>query len=310
MNCSNWSWPKIDGREDFEGEMVHTAAWKENFSVKGKSVAVIGNGASGVQVLPKLLPGKNTPSPFLRTHSEPRANTAADVKKLYHPIRTPTWILPPRAETMKRSPAASFFNEIGMDAQENFTSDQIQRFKDDQAFYEKVMHMLDSESTIKFVFSLVKGSKEQAWAKEECRKFMAHQLGDEELCKALIPDFSLGCRRLTPAPGYLEAMKDPKVKVTRTGIKRFVKEGIELVNGEVLKVDVVVCATGFNSSFQPPFPIIGRKCNLQAEWAAKDPASYMSLGVAEMPNYFSKLPQRSSPSLPTLVFFISEREGA
>lgn len=36
--------------------MVHTAAWPESFDADGKTVAVIGNGASGVQVLPQIAP--------------------------------------------------------------------------------------------------------------------------------------------------------------------------------------------------------------------------------------------------------------
>lgn len=43
--------------------MIHTAAWPEDFSAEGKTVAVIGNGASGVQVLPQILPRKDPSSP-------------------------------------------------------------------------------------------------------------------------------------------------------------------------------------------------------------------------------------------------------
>lgn len=38
--------------------MIHTAAWPESFDVDGKTVAVIGNGASGVQALPQIAPRK------------------------------------------------------------------------------------------------------------------------------------------------------------------------------------------------------------------------------------------------------------
>lgn len=42
--------------------MMHTAAWPEDFSADGKTVAVIGNGASGVQVLPQIVPSKARPT--------------------------------------------------------------------------------------------------------------------------------------------------------------------------------------------------------------------------------------------------------
>jgi cation diffusion facilitator CzcD-associated flavoprotein CzcO len=54
---SNWKWPDIPGLESFNGDLVHSAAWKENFNYQGKRVAVIGNGSSGVQIVPAIQPG-------------------------------------------------------------------------------------------------------------------------------------------------------------------------------------------------------------------------------------------------------------
>lgn len=197
---------------------------------------------------------------------------------------------------MKMGAAAPVISQIEMDANEDFSPAQIQRFKDDPVFYELFQRTLDLDSNLKFALSLVDGSPQQRWAADKCREFMAAMLGgDPKLCKALIPDFSIGCRRLTPAPGYLEAMRDPRVEVVTEGIRRLVPKGIELVNGEVLEVDAVVCATGFDRSFRPPFPIVGRKGNLQDVWKVETPASYMSVGVAGMPNYFSKSP--NSPGI-------------
>lgn len=41
---NHWKWPQIEGLKDFKGELVHTAAWKEGLSLKGKRVGIIGNG--------------------------------------------------------------------------------------------------------------------------------------------------------------------------------------------------------------------------------------------------------------------------
>jgi hypothetical protein len=110
--------------------------------------------------------------------------------------------------------------------------------------------------------------------------------GDEKLCKALIPDYPLGSRRMTPGHGYLQALTKPNVEVKAGGIRRFVAEGIELESGEVLKVDAIVCATGFETSFRPRFPIIGRTGNLQERWARETPKAYLSCAVPGLPNYF------------------------
>jgi cation diffusion facilitator CzcD-associated flavoprotein CzcO len=56
---SNWKWPEVDGLDAFQGTLIHTAQWPKDFDHTGKTVAVIGNGSSGIQVLPALQPGKH-----------------------------------------------------------------------------------------------------------------------------------------------------------------------------------------------------------------------------------------------------------
>lgn len=114
--------------------------------------------------------------------------------------------------------------------------------------------------------------------------------GDEELCRKLIPDQPLGFRRMTPSASYLLAMRKPNVEVTTTGIRQFVPEGIELESGEILQVDAIVCATGFETSFQPRFELVGRNGNLRDTWRKTVPKAYMSCAVPDLPNYFSESP--------------------
>ncbi len=46
--------PEIDGIEDFGGEVFHSARWNHDYDLTGKRVAVIGTGASAVQIIPEL----------------------------------------------------------------------------------------------------------------------------------------------------------------------------------------------------------------------------------------------------------------
>lgn len=129
----------------------------------------------------------------------------------------------------------------------------------------------------------------QAFASTSVRKYMRMMLGgDERLCKQLIPNFPIGTRRVTPAPGYLEALRQENVEVVSGSVRRFVSNGIEMESGDVLKVDVIICATGFDLSFCPRFPIVGREGNLQEIWGNGKPEAYMSVAVKGMPNYFSE----------------------
>ncbi|MCV7420546.1 NAD(P)/FAD-dependent oxidoreductase [Mycobacterium yunnanensis] len=70
---ANPSLPDIDGVDVFEGKKIHSARWDHDYDFSGKKVAVIGTGASAVQIVPKLV------------------ETAESVKVFQ---RTPGWVLP------------------------------------------------------------------------------------------------------------------------------------------------------------------------------------------------------------------------
>lgn len=70
---ANCSFPAITGIEDYEGHKIHSARWDHDYDFTGKKVAVVGTGASGVQIVPELV------------------EKAASVKVFQ---RTPGWVLP------------------------------------------------------------------------------------------------------------------------------------------------------------------------------------------------------------------------
>ncbi|CAK7223478.1 hypothetical protein SCUCBS95973_005193 [Sporothrix curviconia] len=265
---NNWKWPDLPGLHDFAGDVVHSARWPAQFSCQDKTVAVIGNGSSGVQIVPAIYP---------------------QVKKLVHVVRTPTWILPPRVQIFSMGPAADMIDSIELDDDENFSPEQIVRFQTDPAFYRSFVKTIEKESNNSFPI-VMKDSQEQAFAAAQMRQYMTAVLdGDERLCKALIPDYALGCRRMTPAPMYLQTLRQPNVQVVTQGIRRVLPNALELASGEVIEVDAIVCATGFDVSFCPRFPLVGRNGNLQDLWRDSMPQAYMSCAVPGLPNYFTFL---------------------
>lgn len=122
--------------------------------------------------------------------------------------------------------------------------------------------------------------------------------GNKELMDAMIPKFPVGCRRLTPGVGYLESLGKENVRVVTQGITKITEKSFELTSGEVVEVDAIICATGFDVSFCPRFPIIGRKGNLQDTWTKELPSAYMSCAVTNVPNYFGM------PSLSYIFSFL------
>ncbi|RYP76146.1 hypothetical protein DL771_001970 [Monosporascus sp. 5C6A] len=267
---NNWKWPDIPNLESYEGDLIHTANWPKDFDYANKTVAIIGNGASGIQVLPAI---------------------QTDVQKLYHFIRTPTWVIPPRIMSMKMmgGPAKDMISQIELDGRENFSPAQIEKFKKDPAFYRKFVKTIERD--ISGVFPvLLNGGPVQKFAQSKTVEYMTAMLGgDEKLCKALIPQFPLGARRMTPAPGYLEALRAPNTELVTEGISSVVPEGIQLESGKIIKLDAIICATGFDNTFVPRFPLVGRYGNVQERMKAETPKAYMSCALPGVPNYFTSL---------------------
>ncbi|MEJ6816712.1 NAD(P)/FAD-dependent oxidoreductase [Pseudomonas sp. LF-5] len=65
--------PHIPGQERFQGKTFHTNNWDHDYDYRGKRVAIVGSGASAVQVIPAIAP---------------------DVAQLHVFQRTPHWVLP------------------------------------------------------------------------------------------------------------------------------------------------------------------------------------------------------------------------
>lgn len=118
---------------------------------------------------------------------------------------------------------------------------------------------------------------------------MKGKLHNEELEKMLIPNWSVGCRRLTPGIKYLEALHDPRVRLVQNGLKEIVPDGCVTHTGEKIEFDVLVCATGFDVSFRPRFPLVGReKKDLRDIWK-EEAKGYLGVAAPDMPNYFTFL---------------------
>lgn len=80
------------------------------------------------------------------------------------------------------------------------------------------------------------------------------------------------------------------VRVVTEGISHVTPHGMLLSSGEVIDFDIIICATGFDLSFRPRFPVLGRNgASLQEQWTRSIPQAYMSLAVENFPNYFRKL---------------------
>lgn len=110
-----------------------------------------------------------------------------------------------------------------------------------------------------------------------------------EIAKSILPDFAVGCRRLTPGIGYLEALQEPNVEFIDTEIQKITPSGIVLADGRTIDLDVIVCATGFKAAKAPPFSVKGRNSIDMAEQYEPYPKTYLSMMMPNFPNFFTIL---------------------
>ena len=137
-------------------------------------------------------------------------------------------------------------------------------------------------------------SEDQRKSREYVAASMREKLGNNlRLIETLVPNFALGCRRMTPGSDYLQSLTRDNVEVINDSATAFTEDGIIDGSGKETKADVIVCATGFYTS-KPSYDIIGRdNRNLSDEW--KDfPKGYLGIMNNGFPNLFCTYPWISS----------------
>lgn len=202
-----WRYPPIPGIKVYKGALVHSAAWDPNLSLEGKTVGLIGNGSSGIQILPAI---------------------KDKVKNLITFIREPTWVSPP----------------VGQGFRE-YTLEDKARFAADPKYHLETRREIEADMNNKFgIFHT--GSIEQSQTKAYMLSQMKTKLNSPGLENVLIPEWSVGCRRITPGTNYLESLTANNVKVVYGEIDSITEKGC-VVDGQEHEVEVLICATGFDT---------------------------------------------------------------
>ncbi|KAF5345212.1 hypothetical protein D9758_009659 [Tetrapyrgos nigripes] len=291
---NRWQWPDIQGLETFEGKVVHSAQWetgegdtsptaKWEDTVKGwkdKKVAVIGVGSSAIQIVPSLQP---------------------KVAHLSNFVRGKTWI----SSVFGQRLVAEISKNEGASNYE-YTDEDKKRFLDAKV-YNEYRREIERDGNTAYQATLL-GSPMQEGARNLFRAEMIRRLAKRPwIADHILPDFAVACRRLTPGPGYLEALCEDNVEFVPDVIKQVTPSGIETVDGKHRDFDIVVCATGFDISWKQPFPFIGRGGVTINEKHQPHPRTYLSVAVDGFPNWFCLLGPNSAVGAGSLLI-VMERQ--
>ncbi|KAF4969353.1 hypothetical protein FSARC_3428 [Fusarium sarcochroum] len=277
---NEWKWPDIAGIDSFKGVLLHSANWDSKADLKDKSVAVIGSGSSGLQIVPAILP---------------------DVKHMDHYIRGRSWI----AGLFGDKDLKERLQEAGGNLQ--YTEDEIKLWETDREAYLEYRRAIEYDINKKFgvIFS---GSKEQANLRSLAEESMRQRIKEKpEIYNHLLPDFSPYCKRMSPGPGYLEALASPKVNTITCGISKIDETGIVTTDGQHHHVDAIICATGFQTSpANRSFPIYGvGGVNLRERFLNR-PETYLSVCTDGFPNFFQSMGPNSMPGAGSLLLVIEK----
>ncbi|ABI77646.1 putative 4-hydroxyacetophenone monooxygenase [Hyphomonas neptunium ATCC 15444] len=239
--------PNFPGLDTFKGGAFHSARWDHSVGLKGKTVAVIGNGPSAVQFVPEI---------------------QKVVGKMLSFQRSPAWCRP-RGQRAYDAKAKKYF--AGADWRINWYRWRIRAFADFGfgAFLQKSpLGLADS-------------------MKKMCQKHLEDQVQDPVLREKLTPDFEPGCKRILISDDYYPALAKPNVDVLRQGIKAVTPDGVIGEDGQEYKCDAIIWATGFQSTeFLTPMQVYGRN-GLSLNQAWKDGAeAFKGMAVSGFPNLF------------------------
>jgi cation diffusion facilitator CzcD-associated flavoprotein CzcO len=274
--------PDVPGRADFRGEQYHPGQWpKTPVDFAGKRVALVGTGASGVQLVPALAGEVASLTVFQRTPDwcTPLNNgplppaEQAQLKADYERIR----------DTLNTSPSG-FLHTINMRKAAEDSAAQRQEF------YEKMWNGPGfTKLTENYLDMLTDRDVNAEWCEFMARKIRAI-VADPETAAKLIPADHYAGRRPPFGTGYYEAYNHPNVSLVsllETPIVRVTETGIETAEG-AQDFDIIIWATGydFGTGALNRLGVRGRGGLALEEHWADGPRSFLGIVTAGFPNFF------------------------
>jgi cation diffusion facilitator CzcD-associated flavoprotein CzcO len=245
--------PEIEGVEDFQGIVLRSAAWDHSVDLEGKRAAIVGTGASAVQIIPEIA----------------RAVGHLDVYQ-----RTPIWVFP-KVDYPTAQPVKSLF------ARQPAIQDAVRR---------TLTRVLEAGLVGGVVHyeQAAWAPRTAAWL---ARNIWYRQVRDPDVRRRLIPDYDVGCKRPSVSNSYLRTFNRDNVELISDRIERVTTDGIRTEDGRERGIDVLVLATGFRLATDPENyrrnPVRGRdEFDLARFYANHRARSYESVSMPGLPNHF------------------------
>ena len=252
------SYPSIPGLDSFKGPCFHGARWDHNVDIKGKTVAMIGTGASGMQIGPSIAPA---------------------VGKLIVFQRSPHWVRPNPLIFKKVSPAWKW-------ALANIPYyNKWYRFLLLWATADGLLPQMRKDPNWTNPLSLnVENQRNRDWLEANIREQVN---GDEELIAKVTPKFPPYGKRMLRDGGFLKSLTRDNVVLVTGPIQKMTPDGLVDEHGVEHKADILVLATGYKAQCPlTPIEVIGTNGSIRDRWGEDDPRAHLGITAPDFPNLF------------------------
>jgi cation diffusion facilitator CzcD-associated flavoprotein CzcO len=244
---------EIPGVEDFRGPVLRSAAWDHSVPLEGKRAAIVGTGASAVQIIPEIA----------------RVVSRLDVYQ-----RTPIWV-GPKVDFPTSKVAKRLFRRFPrvQDAVRRTVTGGVEA---------GLVGLVVHHDELGWV------TRAAGWL---ARNIWYRQVRDPDVRRRLIPNYEVGCKRPSVSNSYLRTFNRPNVELVSDRIERVYERGIRTGDGREREIDVLVLATGFRLATDPENyrlnPVRGRDgFDLARFYTQNHARSYESVSLPGLPNHF------------------------
>ena len=268
------------GEKDFQGLILHSALWSDDIGFEGKRVAVIGTGATAMQLVPAIADRVASLTVYQRT-----AQWARPVKGYSDPITEGAkWLLA----------HLPFYV-------------QWYRFNMFWRYGDGLLPFLRKDPAWPYPDRAVNKGNDRH--RQELTDFILSELNDRpDLIEKCMPTYPPYGKRILLDNGWFRTLTKLNVELVTDTIDHFSREGIVTADGKLRSADFIVIATGFKvTEMAARLNIVGRDGkNLREAWANDNPTAYLGLTVPDFPNFFCMLGPNSGPAHGGSVIFQSE----
>jgi 4-hydroxyacetophenone monooxygenase len=268
------------GEENFKGAILHSALWSDDVKLDGKHVAVIGTGATSMQLVPAIAGRVASVTVYQRS-----AQWARPVKGYADPISEGArWLLA----------HLPFYV-------------QWYRFNMFWRYGDGLLPFLRKDPAWPHPERAVNKGNDRH--RQELTDFILTELKDRpDLISKCVPTYPPYGKRILLDNNWFKTLTRDNVELVTDPIDHFDRDGIVTADGERRPADVIVVATGFKvTEMAARLNISGRDGkNLREAWANDNPTAFLGLTVPDFPNFFCMLGPNAGPAHGGSVIFQSE----